>query len=236
MALELHQFPTAPGIPNLSPFCMKVENWLRLAGLPYEIRWQSNPRKGPVLKLPFVVVDGETICDSERIIARLSQQHGIDLDAALTPQQRAAAHAFGRMLDEHTYWGMVHSRWIDAAVWPRFKKMFFGGLPLPLRLLVPVIAQRQVRADLWSHGIGRHPVADIRARVAKDLQALATQLGEQPYFFGGEPSTLDAAAYAFLGNIQQAPIETAIKPLLSAHPNLVAYCARMRQRCYGDAQ
>jgi len=235
MTIQLHQFPTALGMPNLSPFCMKVENWLRLAGLPYEIRWQPDPRKGPVGKLPFVVVDGETLCDSERIIARLSQKHGIDLDAGLSAEQRAVSHAFGRMLDEHTYWALVHARWIDPAVWRRFRRVFFGALPLPVRGLVATIAQRQVRRDLRSQGIGRHPEADLYARLAADLASLSALLGDQPFFFGEQPTKLDATAYAFLGNIWEAQLDTAAKPLLGVHTNLVAYCSRMRERCYGES-
>lgn len=235
MTIQLHQFPTGLGMPNLSPFCMKVENWLILAGLPYEIHWQPNPRKGPVFKLPFVVMDGETICDSDRIIARLSQKFGIDLDAGLTPQQRAIAHAFGRMLDEHTYWGLVYSRWLDPMAWPGFRKVFFGALPLPLRGLVSTLAQRQVRRDAWGHGFSRHPQADIHARISADMKSLSELLGTQDFLFGDAPTTLDATAYAFLGNFWEAQIDTAAKPLLGAYPNLVAYCARMRQRCYGEA-
>jgi len=34
--IKLYQFHPAWGLPNPSPFCMKVETYLRMAGLPYE--------------------------------------------------------------------------------------------------------------------------------------------------------------------------------------------------------
>lgn len=41
--LYLHMFPrqVTKGVVNLSPFAMKVETWLRMQGIPYEVgrRW-----------------------------------------------------------------------------------------------------------------------------------------------------------------------------------------------------
>ena len=35
--IKLYQFNPAWGLPNPSPFCMKVETYLRMVGLPYEV-------------------------------------------------------------------------------------------------------------------------------------------------------------------------------------------------------
>ena len=34
----LYQFTRCPTIPSVSPFCLKVETWLRMTGLKYEVR------------------------------------------------------------------------------------------------------------------------------------------------------------------------------------------------------
>lgn len=235
MTIELHQFRTQPGFPNFSPFCMKVETWLRMAGLDYRIVIESDPRKGPLGKLPFVVDNGETIADSHSIIARLAQKHACDLDAALSAPQRATLHAFDRLLSEHLYWAMVHARWVDEAAWQQTRALFFGTLPWPLRVLLPPLARHGMITQLKGHGLGRHPRDEIHRRAAQDLQALADLLGTQPFFFGAQPTSLDAAAYAFLANAYAAPIETALRPLVAVHPNLVAYCERIRSRYFPDS-
>jgi len=35
--IYLYQFSRTPLLPSLSPYCLKVETWLRLAGLKYEV-------------------------------------------------------------------------------------------------------------------------------------------------------------------------------------------------------
>src|SRR5437870_12243490 len=122
--IQLYQFPTALGIPNLSPFCMKTEVWLRLAGLDYEIKWTPNPGKGPKGKLPFIKDRDKVVADSQNIIEHLEKAYSVNLDAGLSAEQKAIAHAFTRMLGEHTYFALVYYRWIDPAGWPATKQAF----------------------------------------------------------------------------------------------------------------
>ena len=52
--IRLFQFPRMFSVPNLSPFCCKLETWLRIAGIPYEVVDTPNPRNAPKGKLPFI--------------------------------------------------------------------------------------------------------------------------------------------------------------------------------------
>ena len=63
--IKLMQFPRMFGLPNPSPFCIKVEVLLKMAGLAYECEFVANPGKGPKGKLPAIKDDDEII---ERIL------------------------------------------------------------------------------------------------------------------------------------------------------------------------
>lgn len=230
--IQLHQFARALGIPNPSPFCMKAEVWLRLAGLPYEVV-DSTPLGTPKRKLPYIRDNGQIVCDSHDIVAHLEKTRGVNLDAGLTPEQKAISHAFDRLFAEHLYWPLLYSRWIEDSGWAQIRPVLFGPLPPVVRTLLASLIRRQTRASLHGHGMGRHRREDIYARAAQDLQALSTQLGAKPYFMGEQPTNLDATAFGFLANIWDAQIkDSPLKPLMAAHANLVAYCERMRQKCF----
>lgn len=49
-------------VRSISPFCIKLESWLRLTGIPYENIYTSKPsRKG---QTPYIEFNGEQIPDS----------------------------------------------------------------------------------------------------------------------------------------------------------------------------
>lgn len=232
--IKLFQFPAgAFGVPNPSPFCIKVETWLRLAKLPYEVVPVAVPRRAPLGKLPYIEDGDARIPDSSAIIEHLTAAYPVTLDVGLSAQQRAIAHAFDRMFGEATYWGLVYARWVDAEGWEQMKTAF-SFLPAVLRPLVPPLIRRRVQGTLHAQGMGRYQPEVIDARVAEDLAATAAQLGEQAFFLGDTPRSIDATVYAFIASIWEANIATRLKPLVAEHANLLRYSARMRAHCFPE--
>ena len=225
--IRLHQFPPVFG-RNVSPFTLKLETWLRLAGLPYEVVPTRNPGRGPKGKLPFIEDDDGTVLgDSSLIIEHLMRTRGVDLDAGLEPLQRAQALALQRLIEDHLYFIGVWSRWADPAGWRGFGPALFGSLPQPLRRIVAAFVRRQVRASLRAQGLGRHSQTELYAMGRADLEAISLALHERPFFFGERPTTIDAIAYGCLDSLLNVPVETELKRIAQGFPNLAAYCARM---------
>lgn len=231
--IKLVQYKPQYGLPNASPFCMKVETYLKMAGIEYETHIMHDPRKAPKGKLPYIEDGKETVADSTFIIKYLNQRMEVDLNAHLTDLEKAQALAWQAMLEEHFYWVMVYSRWIDERYWPITKKAFFGHLPPIVNVMVPKLIVGNVQKQLEAQGMGRHAVADIYALGKADIDALATFLGDKPYMMGEQACELDAIAYSFVANCIVPPLESPLKTAALSHKNLVDYCERMKNAYFG---
>ena len=232
--IELFQFAPAFGLPNASPFCMKLETYLRMADIAFEIPSAKlqHLQKAPKGKMPYIMDQGKTVSDTSFNIDYLKSTYGDPLDAWLDTTQRATALAFQRLLEENLYWAVLYSRWVEPQGWEQTRGAFFGGLPAPLKWFVPTIARRGIIKELHGQGMGRHSLAEIHAIGKRDISALADFMADKPYIMGGQPCSLDACAYAFIANLLWAPVESELKDHAQKYPQLLAYCERMRDRYY----
>lgn len=231
--ITLYQFGPGFGLADPSPFCLKVDLYLRAAGLPYQTRAGfQHLRSAPLGKLPYIEDNGTVVPDSTFIISYLKAEYGDPLDRGLGAEQKAVTHAFGKMLDENLYWCIVFSRWFDEDCWPEVRKSFFGGMPVPLRWIVPRIARRSAERSLHGHGIGRHDKDRIMEIARRDMAALSAYLGEREYFLGETLSTLDVYAFAFLAELIVPPLDCEARRIACSFDNLVRFVDRIRSRYY----
>jgi glutathione S-transferase len=236
MKIELFSFPPLPDLPNLSPFCMKLETYLRMSGVDFSTQLVKSGSRSPTGKIPYIRLDGEIIADSGLVIRELETRLPNPVDAELTPQQRGESVAIQRMLEEHLYWVVVYSRWEDDQAWPAFRDMVSGSFGAPafaLSLFRPLL-RRRVRGYMNGHGIGRHAPETIWALGAEDTDALAGWLGNREWAFGTRPHVLDACISAFTASVVRMPWEYPLKDAFMRHPNLTAHLERMLNAFYPD--
>jgi glutathione S-transferase len=230
--LVVHQLPGAWDLPSISPFCLKLEAYLRIASMPFKAVVDATPFKGPKGKLPWIEHEGRRIGDSGFIIEYLEKRFGRAVNAGLSPTEQAIAHAMRRLIEENLYWTMVYDRWMVDEHWRRFRDVVLGGLPVPVRPLIGPIARRGVRRQLQGHGIGLHSQDEIYSIGAADLRAIGEFLGAKPFFMGETPCEIDATAYGFLANIVQVPIESPLKYEALERTNIVEYVKRIDERYF----
>jgi glutathione S-transferase len=231
--IKLFQFPRRFGIPNLSPFCCKLETWLRIAQVPYEIVETPDPRKGPKRKLPFIEDAGVRIADTSVIVDHLKRTRGVDPDARLDASQRAIALLVQRTLEEHYAFVLAYTHLVrDEGL--RHTRARFDSVPAIVRPLVFRTVQGQIKKMLWQQGILRHSDEEILESALRDWRAVLAVMGNGPFFFGDKPTGVDAIVFGALATSVLTPIESPIRDFLRSQPGCVAYAERIRTRFFPE--
>lgn len=232
--LTLYTFGPAFGLPDASPFVVKAEMLLKLAGLPYQTD-RSGFRRAPKGKLPYIDDNGEIVADSTLIRLHIEHKYGFDFDAGLTPEQRGAAWMFEKALEDHFYWHVVQARWCDDENFAKGPASFFKAIPWPVRALAQGLIRRKVRRTLHGQGTGRYTPNERAQLLKRGAQAAAQLLGDKPYFFGNAPCGADATAFGFIASAMSPQFRMTLRDEIEAHPNLRAYVTRMRHEFFPDA-
>ncbi len=235
--IRVFVFGTGWGVPfpTAAPFPLKLLTWLRMVGLPHEIVIANDSRKGPKGKSPWIE-DGETrMGDSSIITAYLSERYGVavERDHSLDARAKATALMIQRTLEEHFHQAFEHQLFLGRGGGERLSE-FVSTMPVPLRWIVPRLLTSQLRNQLYERGLGRHNESEIIRQGKSDLDALSVLLGDQPYFFGDQPSSIDACVFGFLGVAVYVAGDNPLFNHGASLKNLWRYCERMRGRYFPE--
>ena len=227
--IVLSSFGPLWGTPDPSPFVIKTEVQLKMAGLAYR-KERRRPSEGPKGKSPFIDDDGEVIGDSVFIRDHIERKYSLDLDAGLSSRERALGWAAERMVEDHLYWAMVLNRWTVEENFEKGPAIFFQGAPDAVR----EGALEAMKRNLFGQGFGRHSREEVGDLAGRSLAALATLIGEGPYLAGETIGASDASLFGAVAAIGTPHFDTPVRDALMRHPNLVAYRDRMTARFYPD--
>jgi len=227
-------FPFCPKVRSISPFALKLEAWLKLTGIRYEnIHTSKFSSKG---QMPYIELNGEQIADSNIIIEKLREKFQVDPDKDIPEKDLAMGHAATLMVENHTAqigfhyrYGFHMQNFLEtlkcAEYFPSAKAMKTWGR------VQPYITK--FRSHL--HGIGRHENTDIWEMSFKDLAALSSWLGDNKYFHGTKPTTVDCMLFGHLAQFLYIDIGFPQKTFLEEKcPNLVELVNRMKAELWED--
>jgi glutathione S-transferase len=241
--IYLYQFSRTPFLPSISPYCLKVETWLRLAGLKYENvdhKMKFRSKKG---QLPFIELNGEEIADSAIIIKELSAKFEKNLDATLTQEQRNIAHATISMIENHLVWILFYWRTKNPDLLLKGYKVNLQhalGCRLPngiLNFFFRFTFGRKGCKKVKAQGIGVHKPEEIEEFGKHDLKVLSDILADKPFYFGDEPTTLDVVSFAVLSQLHfiSKEVNFPLRDYITEScPNLIGHVSRIKERCFPD--
>jgi glutathione S-transferase len=232
--IKIYGFGPAPGLPDLSPYVLKAMTLLKIAGLDYVVD-TTGFRRAPKGKLPYIDDNGVIVPDSTLIRFYLEKTRGIDFDAGLSPQERAQGWAVEKMCEGELLWIVAFHRWHDDDNFANGVGRFFESVvPAPFRGAVKWMVRRDLLKRFRLLGVGRFNEIERATLGARDVETLATLLGDKPYLMGEKPCAADAAIFATLTLLLDKNTISPTRDAALAKPNLVAYRDRMMARYFPE--
>lgn len=224
----LHTLPPAFEQRNPSPFCVKAEMALTHLGLDFTIHESLELSKAPKRKMPWLEDNGLVIADSELILSYLDNKTDGGLFRHLSPQQIGIGTSFVRLVEDHLYWLIVASRWLDDDWFVNVKRDFFGSLPAPISWLASRMARKQVHRTYDLHGLGRHTSAEQEQLLHADLKAIAGQVTTNGFIAGNELSVFDFGVAAMLAAGMDNKPDTWVSVIAREYPALRDYAEKVQ--------
>ncbi|XP_038617103.1 failed axon connections homolog isoform X2 [Tachyglossus aculeatus] len=233
-AIILHQFSRPNnGVPSLSPFCLKMETYLRMADLPYQNYFDG--KLSPQGKMPWIEYNREKVSGTEFIIDFLEEKLGVNLNKNLGPHERAVSRAVTKMVEEHFHWTLAYCQWVDNLHETQKMLSFSGPLSNLLKWILCHLTKGIVKREMYGHGIGRFSEEEMYLLMEKDMRSLAGLLGDKKYIMGPKLSTLDATVFGHLAQAMWTLPGTRPERLIKGELiNLAMYCERIRRKFWPE--
>ena len=232
-SIRVFTFSPHWGLPSAGPFAIKLLAWLKLTGVPFEQVIEDNPSKGPKGKNPWIEIDGKPMGDSELIIDFLSKTFAVDPDAGLAPEKKAIGLAWRRTFEEHFHQVLEWELFVHPAGAAYMRQALASQMPPVIGPLIFSMLSSKLQKQLHARGLARHTPDVIEAKGRADVDALATFLKDRPFLLGDQPSTADMAVFGQLAPMVFWPMQTPVACHAKSLRNIVGYCDRMRERCFG---
>jgi len=231
--LTVYGFGSAFGLPDSSPYVLKLETWLRMAQVPYRSE-RGDVRKAPKKKLPYVADGNRLMGDSSQIIEYLEKKHNDPLnDKRFDPWDRALAQTLKSLFEADLYYIVAYLRWWNDDDFEIMKKPLTemavsSGIPQFAVPAVVTLVRRNVRGQLDGQGIARHAREEVYAMGRTLVESASELLASKKFFLDDQPSKLDATAYGMLAALMAEPFDNPVKACAKGRQNLVDYCERIR--------
>ncbi|KAF0308207.1 Failed axon connections [Amphibalanus amphitrite] len=228
----LHQFERGTNMPNLSPFALKLETFLRMANIQYVV--DTEEPQGARGKCPWITINGQELSDSELIMDYLTKHFNNPIPEQLTPAQHGLGRAVQVMLDEHAITVVGYKRYIIddmSYIINCYSKTYQSYF----RVIKPLFIST-LKKIVHVIGIGRFSEEEAFFFLYRELRALEDVMGDKPFLLADAPSTYDAAVFAELTQVLLGCAPEVERYVRENHAVLVGYHERMKAKYWPDWQ
>nr|XP_022334033.1 metaxin-1-like [Crassostrea virginica] len=226
------------GLPSIDHSCLAIQAYCKFSGIPIKVTEGNNPLKSPSGSLP-VFRDGNTVkCHLINIFEYFKEQN-IGNDVSMSRKMQADNKAFIYFIEEKLRPAYLHSWWIDANAYTETTRPLFAkatGFPLSLYVTkkMQTYAWNAVYQPLQRLDATEQEIDKLIYKEAKEcLNHLSYKLGDQDFFFGDCPTSLDAMVFGYIAPLIKGPlVSNQLIKHINSCPNLCNHTNRILSRFF----
>ncbi|CAB07391.1 Metaxin-1 homolog [Caenorhabditis elegans] len=222
--MELHIWPSDFGLPTIDVVSLQFLACSKMCASPVRVIQSTRPWRSPSGELPMVAqTEGEAkpVTDFEKFVDILKKcGQDVVIDADLTTIEKAQLDAFSCYLHHNLYPAVMHTFWTDELNYNTVTQYWYAShLHFPYNLYY--LEKRRKKALRLLAGKND---TEILKEAFMALNTLSTKLGDNKFFCGNKPTSLDALVFGYLAPLLRVPLPNdRLQVQLSACPNLVRF-------------
>ncbi|GFR26656.1 metaxin-2 [Trichonephila clavata] len=209
--------------------CLSVKAFLRMCNLSFQVEMRTNAESmSPSGNVPFIRSGTFTVADVEPII-NFVQTKGKSLSSHLDNAEKADMKAYISLVNIVLHNAELYVSWCDNPTLQEVTKpRFISSLPWPVNHILCWQTKHAVKKKLKSADWNSKTLEDVYELVDNCCYALSERLGTQKFFFGENPTELDAIVFGHLFAILTTPLpDNRMCTILREYQNLVDLCQRI---------
>ncbi|XP_020706837.1 metaxin-2 isoform X2 [Athalia rosae] len=187
--------------------CLAVQAYLKMCGLEFQIEPRSNAEyMSPSGRVPFIKCGAFVVADFDPIVNMVSTR-GSSLSGNLEPTDKADMRAYISLVNNVLVNAEQYVCWVDPATLNSVTKPRHGSVyPWPLNHLLNWQKRNQIVKKLSVLGWYNKTLDEVFGEVKNCCTALAERLEGKTYFFGDEPTELDALVFGHVHTLTNTPL------------------------------
>lgn len=193
--VHLFVMPRVRIAPSFSPYCTKVEAFLRANKIPHEMHFTWNFRQSPTGTLPFIVCKDTILGESNAIIEWLTTEFRANMDAHLSAERRGEGHA----IREAIVWSIAPAMTRTIFCIDRLRTFSsLVRLPAPIMFLLSVLRRRELNKNYAITGFDQLSREQFEEMLLDDFMALEELIRERGFLLGDRMTSVDCDLYGHL--------------------------------------
>ncbi|KAK0426214.1 hypothetical protein QR680_009590 [Steinernema hermaphroditum] len=221
--MQLQVWPSDFCLPSVDANCLQFMACAKFCAAPVNIVSSVSPWKAPKGEFPVFTNGNDTITNISEFITFLrNSSQDVVLDGDISDTEMCSFDAFHSLLRKTLYPAQLQFLWVDKSNYATVTHQWYSSkLPFPYNMFYMERRRRKAQQYITSYGQSENQIVTDAIQM---INLLSAKLGDNKYFCGDKPSSLDALIFGYLAPFLKLPMPSDRLTLhLSACSNLVRF-------------